>query len=359
MAPTEKNKGKDLIYPWLRDAKEYDFSDIKDGIRLHLNESPYSPPDFIMDAIKAYLSKGNRYQHPDLVNRFREVAAEYNKVEPENILPTQGGDGALRLVFYNLSQPGDKIVINYPSYSMYTVYSSLRGLKTVKINLREKGEWWEEDIEKIINEVSDARIVAIDDPNNPTGSPMLKGNENLIRTIAESTHGILLLDEAYFEFAGYTATKLVNSLDNLIILRTLSKAFSMASYRVGYLIGNSEIISTLRKTTTPFDVSLPSMIAGTVALENPSYAREIAAQISGLRDQVYQKMKDMGINVFKSVTNFLFFYYPLDLLKPFMDRGIAIRNPLDKFYRVTIGTPQDCEIFLRSLGEIIENSNTK
>ncbi|MCG3108678.1 Aspartate aminotransferase [Metallosphaera sp. J1] len=356
IAPTDV---KDIIYPWLKEAKEYDFSDIKDGIRLHLNESPYSPPDFVLDAVKKYLVQGNRYQHPDLTKRFKELAAEYNRVEPEEIFPTPGGDGAIRSVFLNLSMPGDRVVLNQPSYSMYSVYSSFRGLNQVRVPLKEEGDWWKEDWEKLVKEVRDARLVAIDDPNNPTGSPMIMGDEGRLRELVETTKGIVLLDEAYYEFSGYTASRLVSKYPNLMIVRTMSKAFSLASFRVGYLIANRDVVKALEKGSTPFDVALPSLVAGITALENPGYARRIAQEISENREELYRGLVSLGMKTYRSITNFLLFRHSGELVEPLMKRGVAIRNPVRGFYRVSVGTREQCRIFLDKLGEVLENSNTE
>ncbi|BDC19657.1 histidinol-phosphate transaminase [Acidianus sp. HS-5] len=352
IAPTE-------IPKWLKEAKEYDYSDIKEGIRLHLNESPYSPPSFVIQAVEKYLSQGNRYQHPDLTSRFKELAAEYNKVEPSNIFPTPGGDGALRATFYNFLNPGDQVAYNFPSYSMYSVYSAVRGLKVNKVNLIENGDWWKEDLDKLLDYAKDSKLVIIDDPNNPTGSPMLKANKEIISTLAENIKGFLVLDEAYYEFSGYTAASLVNEYPNVMIVRTLSKAFSLASYRVGYLIANKEVVNALTKTSTPFDVALPSLIAGITALENSSYAKNIVNEITENREYLYSSLKRLGLKVYKSVTNFLLIKDNRDLLTPLMERKIAIRKPLDGFYRITVGTKEQCEILVKALGEILESGNSK
>lgn len=324
-----------------------------------MNESPYSPPDFILQQVVKYLSQGNRYQHPDLVSRFKELVAEYNKVEPSNIFPTPGGDGAIRAMFYNFANPGDTVVYNYPSYSMYSVYSSVRGLKVLKVNLIEDGDWWKEDLNKLYELAKSAKLIFIDDPNNPTGSPMLKANKELVSTLAENTKGFVVFDEAYYEFSGYTVSTLINEYPNVVVVRTLSKAFSLASFRVGYLIGNAEVVRALTKTSTPFDVALPSLIAGIVAMENPAYARNIAREISENREFLYNELKKLGLKIYKSLTNFLLVKDNRDLLTPLMERKIAIRKPLDGYYRITVGTRQQCEILIKNLGEILENSNSK
>lgn len=309
--------------------------------------------------MKKYLHLGNRYQHPSLTERLRKLIAEYNKVEPENVFPTAGGDGALRAIFYNLTQTGDKVLINNPSYSMYKVYTAVRGLKTVKINLKEDGYWWKMDFERFLNEAKDSRLIVIDDPNNPTGSPMLKAEEDKIKALAETINGFIVLDEAYYEFSGYTAVKLVEKYPNLIIVRTLSKAFSLASFRVGYLIGDKEVVKNLMKVSTPFDISLPGLIAGITALENPSYVTKIVDELSKNREYLIKGLRELGLKVYNSVTNFVLLRDDRELLTPLLNKGIAIRKPVSGYYRISVGTREQIELLLKFLGEIIENRNSK
>ena len=285
--------------------------------------------------------------------------ANYSKVEPENVYPTPGGDGALRAVFYNLTQPNDKVVINSPSYSMYKVYSSVRGLRLVRVNLIENGKWWMMDWDKFIEEARGARLVVIDDPNNPTGSPMLKADEEKIRALTEVVNGFVLIDEAYYEFSGYSVVKLIDKYPNLMVVRTLSKAFSLASYRVGYLIANEEIIKILMKASTPFDIALPSLIAGITALENPSYVKQVVDEITKNREYLIKGLEKLGLKVYNSLTNFVFVKDERDLLTPLLNKGVAIRKPLQGYYRISVGKREQIDVLLNYLGEIIENSNSK
>jgi len=285
--------------------------------------------------------------------------ANYSKVEPKNVFPTPGGDGAIRAVFYNLTQPIDKIVLNSPSYSMYKVYSSVRGLKQARVNLKEDGKWWSMDWDKFLEEAKSARLVVMDDPNNPTGSPMLKADEDKIRALAETVNGFVLIDEAYYEFSGYSVSKLVDKYPNLMIVRTLSKAFSLASYRIGYLIANEEVIKNLMKASTPFDISLPSLIAGITALENPSYVKNVVEEIAKNREYLIKGLEKLGLRVYNSLTNFVLVKDDRDLLTPLLSKGIAIRKPLSSYYRISVGTRDQIDTLLNYLGEIVENRDSK
>jgi histidinol-phosphate aminotransferase len=350
---------KDLIKPYLARAKPYDFTDVKEGIRLHLNESPYSPPQFVLDAVRSWLEKGNRYPTPDLMERFRSLAADYVGVEPSNIYPSPGGDGCIRQLFYNFLSPGDDVVINNPSYSMYEVYSSAMGMRILKVNLKEDGDRWKEDVNELLRLAKQARIVAIDDPNNPTGSPLLEAKEELIGSLCEETKGLVLIDEAYYEFSNYTVAKMIHNYPNLIALRTMSKAFSMAAMRVGYLVADREIVNALLKVSTPFDIALPGIVAGIAALEAPSYAKRVANEVSENRERLKDSLRKLGLKVYDSVTNFLLVKYKGDLLTPLINRGIIIRKYGTDLYRITVGREGENQKLLTALGEILENSGSK
>ncbi|AOL15870.1 histidinol-phosphate transaminase [Sulfolobus sp. A20] len=357
IAPTNLIRNK--LKSWLLTAEEYDFTDIKEGTRLHLNESPLEPPKFIIEAVKNYLDKGNRYQHPDLIRRYRELAAEYAKVELDNIYPSVGADGSLRAVFYNLLEPGDLVVTNFPSYSMYSVYTKARGARIVRVDLIEDKEWWRMNLEKVLELAKNAELVVIDDPNNPTGSPMLGGKKDLVAQLAENTKGFVLIDEAYHEFANYTVSPLIYEYPNLLVVRTLSKAFSLASFRLGYLIANEEIVKALMKTATPFDIPLPSLIAGIEALQNYSYVKEVVEMINRNKEILYNNLKKMNLKVYRSLANFLLVRDKRDLWKMLIKHGIAIRKLYDDFYRISVGTEEQCNMLIEKLGGELENSNTK
>ncbi len=268
-------------------------------------------------------------------------------------MPTSGSDNAIKAVIFNLIKPNGKIVINEPSFSMYEIYAKSRGVNLVKVNLREGEEYWYQDNERLLEEAKDADLVAIDDPNNPTGSPMIGGKKEFIEELVNKTKGFVLIDEAYYEFAGYTVVDLIKDYPNLLVTRTLSKAFSLAGFRIGYLVGNPKVIKTLNTSSGPFELSLPSTIAGIAALENPSYAREVARIINDNREYLYAKLKDLGFKVYRSLTNFLLIKDEKhDLMEYLMQKGIAIKKFYDKYYRISIGTREDCDKVVEALSEL-------
>jgi len=359
IAQLRKKDIKELVKPWLFEAEEYNFTDMEDGIRLHLNESPFSTPQFIIEEVMKVLDKGNRYQSPELVRELREKIAGYAGVDVDNIFVSTGADNCIRTIFNTLTLPNDVVVFNYPSYGMYPVFSSFRGNKVIKVNMVEGEEWWSVDFDKLVNVSKDAKLVVIDDPNNPTGSPIFNGKLEFLIEILENVNGFVVIDEAYYEFSGYTVARLINEYPNLIVVRTLSKAFGLASYRIGYIIANAELVKLLMKGFTPFEIPLPSLVAGIAALSNPSYSSNVVKEIIRNREYLKQNLRKLGLKVFNSLTNFLLVKSNVNLYQILLKHKILIRNPLPGYYRITVGKKEEIDKLLQVLGEEFENSNTK
>lgn len=267
----------------------------------------------------------------------------------ENVFPYAGCDSALRAVFHGLLEPGDEVLLLQPTYSMFDVFTSTRGLKKEVVNLEECGDWWCLDLTELIIKARDADLVVIDDPNNPTGSPMLKGDLKLISELAETVKGFLLIDETYFEFSGYTAASLIRDNPNIIISRSMSKAFSLAGFRLGYLVGSPEVIEALSKEYTPFDVPLPSLAAGVAALRDPSYVKTVVDVVKRNRDLMIKELRRLGIRSYNSLTNFILVRDSRDLRSLLLRRGIAIKTVGEGLYRVSVGSEEQCTKFLNAL----------
>ncbi|ADM28381.1 aminotransferase class I and II [Ignisphaera aggregans DSM 17230] len=324
------------------DIESYSYSEVRNAIRLHLNECLFPPPDEVLNAIVNSIKGVNFYPNVDMFNRFRTLLAEYAKVDIDNVYPFTGADSALRAIYFMLTEPGNSVLYIEPTFSMVKIYARIRRLNEIIIGSYPMGEWWRVDIEQLIEKSRDADLVIIVDPNNPTGSPILYGDKNLISTLCESTKGFIVIDETYYEFSGYTAAPLVNIYPNLIVVRSLSKAFCLAGLRLGYVIANKKIINVLSKPFTPFDIPTPSIAAGIAALENRGYVDRVVNMIKTLREYMFNELRRLGIEVYRSLTNFLLIRDKRDLRSMFMRHGIAIKSLGNDLYRITIGSEETC-----------------
>ncbi len=343
---------KDRLRPRLLNSSKYLFSDLDVDVRLHLNESPYSPPEFVINYVVGVLRQGNRYD-AKLFNRFRELLADYVGVDISNVYPYLGGDGALRAIFYDLTEVGDKVTFVRPTYSMYDIFASIRGLHKNEVKLFECGDWWCLDLSELINKASNSYLVVIDDPNNPTGSPLLKARRESIARLAENVSGFLVIDETYYEFSKYTAAPLINEFPNIIVVRTLSKAFSLAGFRLGYIVGNHEVIEALSKAYTPFDIPAPSLAAGIAALENRDYFAKIVNELISNRDYLLNGLRNLGIKAYNSLTNFILIKDSRRIKELLLTYGIAIKDLGNSYYRISVGSRDECNKVLDVLRDVI------
>ncbi|MEM1982452.1 MAG: aminotransferase class I/II-fold pyridoxal phosphate-dependent enzyme [Sulfolobales archaeon] len=342
---------RNKIKPWLWKAKNYSFNDVDTKIRLHLNESPFSPPDHVIQHVIEVLKYGNLYMNSKLFTEFRELLAEYVGVDEGNIFPYPGGDAALRAVFYNLVEANDNVLLINPTYGMFNIFSSVRGLNVDKVDLKECGDWWCLDFTDIALKARDSDLVVIDDPNNPTGSPILKGSTKLISELASSVEGFLLIDETYFEFSKYTAVPLIRDYPNVIIARSLSKAFSLAGFRLGYIVSSPEVINVLSKAYTPFDIPLPSLAAGVAALRDRGYVKLVVETIENNREFMISGLRKLGIKAYNSLTNFVLVNDSRDLRGILLKHDVAIKEVGQGLYRFSVGSEEQCVKLLNILGD--------
>jgi histidinol-phosphate aminotransferase len=318
---------------------------------LHLNECPYSPPDFIIENVVKILKKCNQYPSKTLFDQFRELIADYVGVDIDNVYPFTGADSALRTIFSVLAKPEDKVLYVEPTFAMVKVYITNLGLKPVAIQSIEDDEWWYVSIDELLSKAHNVDIAIIIDPNNPTGSPIAKGDKEFVKTLAKSVSKYVVFDEAYYEFAGYTVVKYIDEVPNFVVVRSLSKAFCLAGFRLGYIVGNKEVIAKLSSIHTSFDIPTPCLAAGVAALQNKGYMEKIVEEVKIVRESLYEKLRKMGYRVFKSFTNFLLIKDKRDLESSLRKHGIYIKKVGEELYRITVPPINIMDKLLKALGD--------
>jgi len=196
-------------------------------------------------------------------------------------------------------------------------------------------------------------------PNSPTGTAL---DFNQVKNIAESVPCVVAVDEAYHEFCGETVLPLISDHDNIVILRTFSKALRLAGLRLGYLLGPAPLIKEFKKAKLPFSVGLFQQIAGEILLRNSPLFLQSAEQINQEKDRVFDELEKMeGVNAVPSLANFILFEVQgvgaKDVFRELFDGGIVVRGfdseRLENMIRVTIGTPEENDTFLHILRDVI------
>ena len=343
-----------MFKPWIREAPRMALREYGNSVaRLDLNESPYPPPGFVVEAAARELGRGNRYPDGALFRRLYEAISAYTGLPVESLVVGAGGDDILRAVFAGTVEPGDKVVAPRFSFGMYRVYAKLAGTVFVGVPVEPRGEWWMLDEERFISESRRARLVLLDRPNNPTGSMFL--SEKRVEELLGEAKGLVVVDEAYYEFTGNTVAGLVETHENLVVLRTLSKAFCLAGLRVGYALAHPETAEKLRRLLPPFPTSRPSVAAAIAALKNPDYAREVVGRIAAERERLRETLRRAGARPYASHTNFVLVETGIDgVVEKLYSLGVAVRSVSmgDNWFRATVGLPEENDRLIEAISRL-------
>jgi len=325
-----------------------------DIIKLNTNENPYPPPENVTQALTDEInSKLNLYPDP-VANNLRDTIASIYNIDSSQIIAGNGSDEILSIIFRSFIDPGDKVLLFSPTYTLYYTLAESVDADVITCELDENFDL----PEKAFN--IQCKLCFIPNPNAPTGNSFAK--EKLSK-LASSINGILVIDEAYVDFSDDNCLDLLKKHKNIIITRTFSKSFSLAGMRIGYGISSVDIIKGLMKIKDSYNLNRLSIVAGEAALNNITEVHRRIDIIKKLRDQSARKFKKLGFIVLNSQTNFLF-VKPVKisakkLYKSLYNRKILIRffnqDRVDEFLRITIGTEKQMRILFQTIKEIMEN----
>ena len=309
---------------------------------LDKNESPYDLPDWVKEEIFDELREMSFNRYPHITSMpAREAIADFYGVSPKNVAVGNGSD---ELISYLVRLfDGNYIITTPPTFGMYGFYAKLNEIPLVEVPLRED---FTIDGRAIAEKSKNARAVFIASPNNPTGN--LQPEEEIVEVL--ETGKPVVLDEAYAEFSGRSLWKLIDEYENLIVLRTFSKAFGLAGVRAGYMLAGEEIVDALYRIKSPFSVGIMTMISMVVMLRHTDLVEKRVRKIIEERERVRKKLGDLA---YPSDANFLL--VKLNAYEELLRRGIVVRKlsgRLEGHIRVTIGRRWENEAFLRAVREI-------
>lgn len=324
-------------------------------IKLNGNESYLSVDENIFFKALSELRNVELNRYPDSEGlELRKMYAKYADVDARNIIMGNGSDEMLSLVISSLISKGKKVLTLNPDFSMYDFYVSLSEGELIKYNTNKDGSF---NVDEFINSglSNDVDLIMISNPNNPTGYAI---NKNDIKKILTSFRDKkVLIDEAYYEFYGETAVDLIREFDNLLVTRTLSKAWGLAALRVGFLIGNKTLISNLSKYKVPYNVNSLSQAIALKMLSRPQKVIDSSQKIIVQRDKFYKELKELEnessleIKFYESKGNYIFGRTPYKeaLLKAMYNKGISIRSFEDDSFRITVGSSLENERVLEGI----------
>jgi histidinol-phosphate aminotransferase len=324
------------------------------SLRLDFNENTVGCSPRIVEFLKQQLSGERLAIYPDYAD-VRPALAEFFHVEPGQLLLTNGTDEAIQVLINTYVDDGDEVLLLRPSYAMYRFYAELAGAAIREMDYR-PGQL-EFPLEELLDAITPStRAVLIANPNNPTGTAVgLAGIEKILKRVRKAA---VLIDEAYYEFAGITAFGLIGEHPNLFVSRTFSKVYGMAAMRLGCLFSQDGNIAYLHKAQSPYSVNALAALAAQEAIRDTAYIENYVTEALAARELLCVGLEKMGIEYIPSQANFV--------LMRIGKRSIEIRDRLrekrvlvrDRSYeiagcvRVTVGTREQTRQFLQALQEI-------
>lgn len=322
----------------------YVVGEIKKGIYLNANEAFYDTPRKIKEFAAEYAlnSNLNRYPDTDCKKLIKSVANRYN-VNEDNVICTVGSDEFIDLLVRSTVE-NKKVLAVEPTFSMYKIFTFMAEGSYESVNLNDDFTY---NVDRIIEKTKeiDPIVTFICNPNNPSGSFISR--EDIIR-ILDVSNGIVVVDEAYEDFAKSSVIDLVNKYDNLCVLRTFSKAYALAGIRCGYAITSPEIVKMVNTVKPPYTLNSFSMEVGSYALDNYHLYKDLIEEVIESREYLYNELKGLGIEVYPSKANFLYLYLNDEQKNKLEQNNIYIRY-FKKYSRVTVGSKEENEAFLNVL----------
>ena len=336
-------------------AKQYGLR-TSDIVKLNYNENLYIPREKVIPLLKEVAEECDFRIYPQEEEAgLKEKISEYLQVQLEGIALGNSSDEVMERVIRIFLEEGDSAVTFAPTFSVFKFCVKYEGAEYVAVPLKDDFAIDMEGMRKVFT--PNARLLYLCSPNNPTGS-QLKPRE--VEALIDDFPGIVLVDEAYGEYADYSVVPLIRKYENLIVLRTFSKAFSLAGLRLGYAVASPTVAKTLDKMPAPYPVNVVSLSMGRKMLENIGLMRESVAALKLERTKLINRLNEIkGITAFDSKANFVLF----NTQKPYgqvyeaaLKKGLVIKKlgkllKYENCLRSTVGLPEMNEKLLKTLTE--------
>lgn len=329
----------------------------KKYVKLNTNESPYPPSPRVLETIKNAANEDLRlYPDPDC-DVLRKTIAKYYGLNKNQIFVGNGSDEVLAMSFLTFFNPNEAIIFPNISYSFYPVYAALYN---IKYKLAELNDDFSIPVDKFLAENGG---IVIPNPNAPTGKCL---DVDSIRKILDyNSNKVVIIDEAYVDFGCVSVVGLIKDYPNLLVVQTLSKSRSLAGIRVGFAMGQEELIDGLNRIKNSFNSYTVDRIANAAAIsavEDEVYFKKCVGRIINTREEVTAKLNELGFSVIPSKANFIFITHPLykagELFKELRKKGVLVRyfnkDKIDNYLRVSIGSEEDMKFFITALKKIMD-----
>ncbi len=327
----------------------------RQGLRMDFNENTVGCSPRVLQRLQK-ISGEQLARYPERAPVEAKVAAHLD-VLPQELLATNGTDEAIHLVCETYLEPGTEALIVVPTYSMYEIYAAATGAKVVSIPA---GEDFCFPVDQVLARINEhTRLIAIANPNNPTG--VLLPASDVLRIAEAAPQAAVLIDEAYFEFCGETVLPAFRQLPNIFVSRTFSKVYGLAGLRIGVLMGNTEQMRLVRRVGSPYSVNSVALACLPEALADQGYIQQYVDEVLKGRQRLEQELLSAGIKYWPSRANFVLLRIgerSPGFVSGMRARGILVRDRSSDHgcagcVRITLGSNEDNTRLLTVLAEVL------
>ena len=324
--------------------------------KLNTNENPYGPSPDALAAMQCMLNDDLRLYPPPNADDLKDCIANYYGLESKQIFVGNGSDEVLAHVFNGLLKQDQPLLFPDISYSFYPVFCQLYDIQFSKIPLADDFSIDVRDYQR-----PNGGII-FPNPNAPTGR--LLGLQAIEQLLQANSDSVVVVDEAYIDFGGVSAVSLIAKYNNLLVVHTMSKSRSLAGMRIGYAMGNGELIEGLERVKNSFN-SYPlghlQIAAAVASFNDQSYFEQTTARVIDSREQLTKQLQGLNFEVLPSTANFVFARHDHrnaeQLASELRSRGIIVRHfkqdRIDQFLRITLGSEQQNQLLIEALTEIL------
>jgi histidinol-phosphate aminotransferase len=348
------------IKPSVRQVHAYTLKHLDAPWKIDQNENPFDMPEPVKEAVAKALAGKPWSRYPAFVPTvLASKLAAFSGWQAEGILVGNGSNELIQAVLTVTVSAGKRVVTPQPTFTLYKLMTRVLEGECEEVLLTPGLEF---DVDKLEKASCQADVTIICSPNNPTGCLLEQG---ALRRILKATSGLVVVDEAYHEFSGQSVVPLLAEFDNLIVLRTFSKAMAMAGLRVGYLLAHPDLAREISKAKLPYNVNIFSLAAAEAALAHFHLLKPQIDLLIQERERVFGELNRIpGIKPYPSQANFLAFSTELPpglVFDALYAEGILVRDisrypMMSKFLRVSMGTPEENDRFLGALSKIMHSA---
>lgn len=345
----------------LRALEGYHSPQVDVRVRLNTNESPEAPPQAFRDALAAEVARIEWHRYPDrAATALRTAIGALHGVGPEQVFAANGSNEVLQTLLLTYAGAGRKVATFEPTYQLHAHIARLTGATVVEGERGEDFTLEPAEAERLLA-AEQPHVTFVCSPNNPTG---VVEPETTVRRIIERAPGLVVVDEAYAQFADWTALDLLDEERPMVVVRTFSKTWSMAAARLGYVVAPTWVVAELEKVILPYHLDTAKQIAGRLAVAYTDDMDARVRQVVAERERIATALGSMPVQQWPSGANFILFRPTgkpgRQVWQGLLDRSVLIRDcsgwpRLAGCLRVTVGTPAENDEFIAALREVLES----